>query len=355
MIRSSHIAVLVLAAAICFTAGGTAASTRTLSVFFVRGEQVVGVHRSGTSAADAVGRLLAGPTRAEVKQGFRTYVPVGTKVNRVQVVDNLATVDLSARFVAGRNRDSLQARLAQLVRTVTGVGGVTKVQLLVDGQKVTGVFPGIPTAGPLTFAFLQTPNVPAPRERKPKLGPPDPAVKRAQVRLIQLGYLAGKADGRFGPVTQEAVLALQKWERLNRTGTVDAPTTSRLATAVRPVPVRAGSRSKRAEVLLDRQVALLILDNKVVRTIAVSTGKPSTPTPPGSYRVYAKIERWWSVPFREWLPWAVPFVGGIAFHEFPVVPAYPASHGCVRQAVAVAHGTYDFAEVGMPVRVFARS
>jgi lipoprotein-anchoring transpeptidase ErfK/SrfK len=107
--------------------------------------------------------------------------------------------------------------------------------------------------------------------------------------------------------------------------------------------------------LLDRQVALLIDDNKVLRTIAVSTGKPSTPTPPGNYRVYAKIRRWWSTPFREWLPYALPFVGGIAFHEFLDVPSYPASHGCVRQSVAVAHGTYAFAEVGMPVKVIARS
>jgi hypothetical protein len=28
------------------------------------------------------------------------------------------------------------------------------------------------------------------------------------------------------------------------------------------------------------------------------------------------------VPFREWLPYALPFVGGIAFHEFAEVPAY---------------------------------
>ena len=69
-----------------------------------------------------------------------------------------------------------------------------------------------------------------------------------------------------------------------------------------------------------------------MRTIAVSTGKPSTPTPPGDYHVYAKIPRWWSTPFREWLPWALPFVGGIAFHEFADVPVYPASHGCVRQS-----------------------
>ena len=57
-------------------------------------------------------------------------------------------------------------------------------------------------------------------------------------------------------------------------------------------PISKGTAGRRAEFLLDRQVALLIDDNEVVRTIAVSTGKPSTPTPPGNYRVYAKIQRW---------------------------------------------------------------
>ena len=123
----------------------------------------------------------------------------------------------------------------------------------------------------------------------------------------------------------------------------------------RPVSKGEGGAGKRAEILLDRQVALLINDNQVVRTIAVSSGKPSTPTPPGDYRVYAKIPRWWSTPFREWLPWALPFVGGIALHEFQDVPTFPASHGCVRQSVTVAHWTYDFATVGMPVKVIARS
>lgn len=64
---------------------------------------------------------------------------------------------------------------------------------------------------------------------------------------------------------------------------------------------------------------------------------------------------WWSAPFHEWLPYALPFVGGIAFHEFPDVPAYPASHGCVRQLPSVAPWTYRFAYMGMPVRVIATS
>src|SRR5262249_2499823 len=135
----------------------------------------------------------------------------------------------------------------------------------------------------------------------------------------------------------------------------NAATKSWLLTALHPTPVSQGAPGKRAEVLLDRQVALLINNNVVVRAIAVSTGKASTPTPPGDYHVYAKIPRWWSTPFREWLAWGMPFNGGIAFHELGDVPAYPASHGCVRQLFTVARWTYAFAYVGMPVKVIAKS
>jgi peptidoglycan hydrolase-like protein with peptidoglycan-binding domain len=268
----------------------------------------------------------------------------------------LATVDLNQGFVAGQDADSLLARLSQLVRTLTGLEGATKVQLLIDGAPIAGMFPGVSVTGPITLQFLQTPNVAVPSQRRLKLPPPDAGTRSVQQQLIDLGYLLrGDNDGRFGPATQNAILAFQKWERLNRTGLLDAGTKARLAVAVRPSPRTQGGIGRRAEILLDRQVALLIKDNKVVRAIPVSSGKPSTPTPPGDYRVYAKIARWWSTPFREWLPWAVPFVGGIAFHEFADVPVFPASHGCVRQSNTVAHWTYDFARVGMPVKVIAKS
>ena len=333
----------------------TAAPARTLSIFFLRGEQLASVPRTGSGTAVAVRKLIAGPTRAEVRKDFRTYIPSGTPIHSVAVAGGLATVDLGARFISGGNSDNLLARLAQLVRT-TSAAGAPRLQLLIDGAKVSGIFPRVPTERPITFALLQTPDVPLPKPRREKKPPPDPRVKRVQQRLIPLGYLStGSDDGRLGPATQEAILAFQKWERLSRTGVVDAATQSHLNAAQRPTPVTRGNVGKRAEVLIDRQLALLIRDNRVFRAIAVSTGKPSTPTPPGNYKVYAKIAKWWSVPFREWLPWAVPFVGGIAFHEFGLVPTYPASHGCVRQPVAVARMTYDFAEIGMPVKVVARS
>jgi hypothetical protein len=225
-----------------------------------------------------------------------------------------------------------------------------------NGAVIAARFPGISMSRPITYRLLQTPNVAVPKPPALRLPAPDPAVRDVQQRLIDLGYLLqGDADGRFGPSTQNAILSFQKWERLGRTGLLDDRTKARLAVALHPAPITRAAQGKRAEILLDRQIALLIVDNRVVRTIAVSTGKPSTPTPPGDYHVYAKIPRWWSTPFREWLPWALPFIGGIAFHELSDVPAYPASHGCVRQSYTVARWTYKFAFVGMPVKVIANS
>jgi lipoprotein-anchoring transpeptidase ErfK/SrfK len=142
---------------------------------------------------------------------------------------------------------------------------------------------------------------------------------------------------------------------LARTGRIDATTASALATADRPHPIEAATTGRSIEVLLDRQVLLAIQNGRVVRTIDVSTGKPSTPTPTGTFDVYGKYPRWWSQPFSEWLLWAAPFNAGIAIHEFASVPAHAASHGCVRVTAADAHWVYNFVSIGSPVEVLAHS
>jgi lipoprotein-anchoring transpeptidase ErfK/SrfK len=326
----------------------------TVRVSFLRGEQLVQVRRPGRTPADALRQLTAGLTHAETVAGFRTYLPAQTRLRHLTIRTGIATVDLSSAFGRGTD-EALLARVTQVVGTLSGFRNVARVSLLVEGKRIARTVGRVPLGRPVTLRFLRTPDIPVPQPPTLRLRPPDPTTRRAQQRLIELGYLLpGDDDGRFGPTTSEGVIAFQKFQRLERTGLLDSATRAALTGATHPTPVTQGGAGKRAEVLLNRQVALLIEDNAVVRTIAVSTGKPSTPTPPGSYRVYAKIQRWWSTPFREWLPWAIPFVGGIAFHEYPLVPAYPASHGCVRQSFAVARWTYDFAEVGMPVRVLAR-
>jgi hypothetical protein len=354
---TSKAVTLACTAALWLTAHacGSSNANGRIQVAFLQGEQLAQVARQGTSPADAMRALITGPTARERAKGFRTYLTPETKLRTLRISGDLATTDFNAAFQAGPV-ERHTARLAQVLRTLTGLHGINKVQILVDGSPPRYFVPNVSLARPVTLRQLQTPDVPVPTPPPLRLPAPDPETQAIQDRLIELGYLLpDDDDGRFGPATSDALLAFQKWEGLARTGKPDSPTKAHLAIASHPTPIAPGGKGKRAEVLLDRQVALLIKDDQVVRTISVSTGKASTPTPPGNYKVYAKIPRWWSTPFHEWLPWALPFVGGIAFHELQDVPAYPASHGCVRQRDTVAQWTYAFAYVGMPVHVIAAS
>ena len=54
------------------------------------------------------------------------------------------------------------------------------------------------------------------------------AVRRVQKRLIALGYLEGSADGSFGNMTKNAVMAFQKNNGLSQTGRVNSSTLDRL-------------------------------------------------------------------------------------------------------------------------------
>lgn len=333
-----------------------------VDVSFVRGEQATTVKRPGSTVQDAVRSLLAGPTQAEAKDGVRSYVPKATKLRSVAIAGTVATVDLSLPFVdADQDPDSLRARLTQLIRTVVGLQGVKGVRLLVAGGTPLGLFPGVTTTAVLTDDYLEptAPAPPAPQQTpSPKTTESTPTddVRAAQQRLADLGYLlASDVDGRLGPATQAAVIAFQKWERLPRDGVIGPKTAARLRTATRPAPITRGGSGRRTEVLLDRQVVLAIENDRVVRALHVSTGKASTPTPTGTYKVYAQFPKWWSVPFAEWLLWASPFTGGIAFHQLADVPVYPASHGCVRLTAAQARWLYGFVRVGTPVKVMAKS
>ena len=145
-------------------------------------------------------------------------------------------------------------------------------------------------------------------------------------------------------------MAFQGWNGLTRTGTADLKTLKRLARGRRPRPW-SKYRGRRVEVHIRAQVALLVSSrNKVVRAIHVSSGAGGR-TPLGDFRVYRKETMSWSVPFSTWLPLASYFRGGFAFHEYPSVPGFPASHGCVRIGSPEAPVMYAFAKLGIPAHV----
>lgn len=63
----------------------TAKPAQTVRIAFLQGEQLARVKRPGATPKDAIRALLAGPTVAERKHDFRTYLPVGTKLRDLVV------------------------------------------------------------------------------------------------------------------------------------------------------------------------------------------------------------------------------------------------------------------------------
>jgi hypothetical protein len=329
---SAFLALVVSVLAIPASAGST------VSVWFVAGGKPVEVQRGGATIQAAVRQLLAGPTAAERARGIRTAVPGSTPLRSVGVSRRVVTVDLGARFAAGRDARSLQERVSQLVRTVKGIPGVLGVRVLVEGGTPIGLFPGYDLRRPVTQPLEE----PAPAE---------PSVRDLQQELVDLGYMAPSGiTGVVDMQTSTAVLGFEKWQGLARDGTLGPSVVEALARATRPQP-KLDLPGRRIEVQLRRQLALLIEDGRVVRAVHISSGAYGK-TPTGTFRVYRKERYSWSVPFKVWLPWASYFTGGVAFHEFGSVPTYAASHGCVRVNHYDAETLFGFAVMGTRVDVF---
>ncbi|MFN2472088.1 MAG: L,D-transpeptidase family protein [Gaiellaceae bacterium] len=153
------------------------------------------------------------------------------------------------------------------------------------------------------------------------VGSTGPAVYALETQLRKLTYALPAADSFYGWETAQAVLAFQTLHGLPRTGRVDV----RLWRALeRAAPPRARYGGDHIEVSKSLQVLLLVRNGRVVLTSHVSTGATGN-TPVGRWRVYRKVTGW------DWVLWyPMYFLRGFAIHGYPDVPAYPASHGCVR-------------------------
>lgn len=183
-------------------------------------------------------------------------------------------------------------------------------------------------------------------------GDSGPRVRALQETLARTAFLPrGAVTGTFDQRTWHAVVAFQGWNGLVRDGVVGPRTRSRLRHARRPVP---WSRRQGFEVHVSEQVLLMVRERRVRRAVHVSTGAGGR-TPLGRYTVRRRERMSWSVPFQTWMPYAQYFTGGYAMHEYPSVPAYPASHGCVRLPAQEAPAVWAFGRLGMRVWIYDRA
>jgi peptidoglycan hydrolase-like protein with peptidoglycan-binding domain len=176
------------------------------------------------------------------------------------------------------------------------------------------------------------------------LGARGAAVAALEQRLDELHYAIRDHAGVYDDDDWQAVLAFQKVNGLGATGAVTPDLWRRLALAG---PPRARETGDHVEVDKTRQVLVVVRDGQVVLATHVSTGATGN-TPVGTWHVYRKVVGW------SWVLWYPSyFLRGFAIHGYPEVPAYPASHGCVRVPMWLAPQLFTQIPVGSTVRVYA--
>jgi PKD repeat protein len=180
----------------------------------------------------------------------------------------------------------------------------------------------------------------------PSLGPGSagPSAYELDRRLDELHYALGRVDGYYGQDDIDAVTAFQKLHGLPRTGSVDARFWRELQSAHVPDARYPGTH---VEVSKGRQVLFLVRDGKVALIVTVSTGATGN-TPLGHWRVYSKVP---GFNAKE-MYYSSFFVGGFAIHGYHSVPAYPASHGCVRIPLWVAYRVYSLIDYGTAIYLY---
>ena len=314
-------------------------AVETVDVAFVRNGWIVRVQRvvprRASPAEVALRELTQGPTKAERRKGIRTAIPEGARLRSLRSDASTWFASFSRSTLGPGSAETKRTRLWQIGATLAPHGERAYATLASEGRFVTTLRLGV-----------------RPGAWRAETGENDyPYVTRGvQVRLAALGYLDRRdVTGSSDYLTEQALLAFQGWEGLDRTGTVTGQTQIALFRAVNPRPA-ARRPGRRIEINRDRGVLLMVEDGKVVRAVHTSTGSFGR-TPVGEFRVYAKALYSWSKPFHVWMPYAAYFHGGIATHQSPDVPSYPASHGCVRLPEGEAERVYRFVDVGTPVAV----
>ena len=169
-------------------------------------------------------------------------------------------------------------------------------------------------------------------------------VAALQAMLRRLKMYRGEVNGRFGVETQVAVMTFHKYFRLDRSWEFEARDWWHALEMSddHGIPDRP-SEPDRVEIDIGRQLLFIVRDHEVTDISAISSGGSYTywsernqadvraATPRGDFPLL-----WFGSGWREdtttgwWVYnyWAfTPYYG---LHGYRTVPAYPASHGCVR-------------------------
>jgi lipoprotein-anchoring transpeptidase ErfK/SrfK len=257
------------------------------------------------------------------------------------------------------------------------VGATAQRDRAVTGAGATGenAAPG-PTASPTRSAT--SPAAPkqtaAPQSTAPDpaTAPPVPAECQGGERQREVEGALAKID-EYGAVTVDGVQTaadcalIKKFQArygVSPAKGVAGPTTANVArriatsmSAEEQAKCAAGGPALTICVDLTQQTAWAVRDGAVVwGPTVIRTGMAGGyQTPTGTYRIFGRAKREWSVPYKVWLPYWQAFNGGIGFHETTTyLHDSFGSHGCVNLLHSDAVSLWNLSTVGTTVKVFGR-
>ncbi len=333
----------------------------TASVFLASGAlaSVAGAAtKTTTTTPTTTSTTPATPTTSPVKASAVLYLPDAFFVSRSPVTVPDRTIHVSGvvrPYVPGQwvsvrsylghkliKRDRLRVRpsknhkLGLFTEKVTsrGAGGVS----VVVGHSRTATM--------MSFAARRSYEV---LGENVSFGSRGKLVELIQQRLAALHFYIPQT----GVYDQGTGLAVDAYHRLLGRGVsqrVDGPTISSLLNGSGSFQVKYPSHGTHAEGDLSHQLLALIHGSKVFWILPISSGKPSTPTVLGSFRIYRRDPGY----LPDGMYYSSFFIGGYAIHGFNPAPDYPASHGCMRLPIADAIPVFNWLNYGDGVDVYYR-
>jgi len=175
-----------------------------------------------------------------------------------------------------------------------------------------------------------------------------PVVTLLKEGLRGLGYPAGSGPSWTDKLGR-AVMAFRKTNNLERVFTAGREVVQKVFAHEGAFRLRHPGAGKHVEFDWSRQVLALANGATVVAVYHASSGKPSTPTVFGTYHFYLKAPGTNAKGMFD----ANYFTRGYAVHGYPDVPAYAASHGCIRVSNADAPTIFGWIAVGDPIFVYS--
>jgi hypothetical protein len=168
-----------------------------------------------------------------------------------------------------------------------------------------------------------------------------PLVRLLQRGLDKLAYAVPRNDD-YDAATGRAVMAFRKVNGMSRRYDADRAVIEKVLAGRGRFKVRHPDAGRHVEADISRQVLALIEGGKVIDTYHTSTGAPATPTIIGSFRVYRKDPGTNALGMVK----SSYFIRGYAIHGYVSVPAFNASHGCLRVPIPDAQRIYDWVRMG---------